>query len=36
MLRYPFLYEMIAKKQVKFYEFDLLFCYHFETIPKIV
>ena len=24
MLRYPFLYEMIAKKQVKFYEFALL------------
>ena len=24
MLRYPFLYEMIAKKQVKFVEFDLL------------
>ena len=24
MLRYPFLYEMIAKKQVKFYEFDQL------------
>ena len=24
MLRYPFLYEMIAKKQVKSVEFDLL------------
>ena len=24
MLRYPCLYEMIAKKQVKFVEFDLL------------
>ena len=24
MLRYPFLYEMLAKKQVKFVEFDLL------------